>query len=166
MEDPLIFWLKRIIIIYICAVCILASSLNKLVLIMWSLVTMIAIMYVLPQTTPLPPPPPPPPQVLVPKEPDLMGKTFEVVITSAGKHYLIGEIVRDSLVHMPHRPHPLPYGTVSTCTQKKAIPSSGEHSRTVYSWLSFTDALLLLLALCIVCVAVLVHYGQLYTVFR
>lgn len=52
-------------------------------------------------------------QVLVAKQQALMGRSFEVVITSTGKHYLKGDVVKESLVSMPMRPHPLPYGAVS-----------------------------------------------------
>ena len=53
-------------------------------------------------------------QVLVPKDENLMGKMFEVDITSAGKHYLMAELVRDGQVRRPESvPAPLSKGQVS-----------------------------------------------------
>ncbi|EDV24289.1 uncharacterized protein TRIADDRAFT_26388 [Trichoplax adhaerens] len=40
-------------------------------------------------------------QVLVPMDMDLLGKTVEVDIIETGKHYLMGRVVRETLVNMP-----------------------------------------------------------------
>ena len=85
-----------------------------------------------------------------------MGRMFEVEITDTGKHYLIGEVVRQSLVHMPSRPPPLPYGTISGANQTK---NTGTRTTSI-------DRLLIAVALLIVFVAVFVHYSQIVSVFR
>ena len=85
-----------------------------------------------------------------------MGRMFEVEITDTGKHYLVGEVVRQSLVHMPSRPPPLPYGTISGPKQTK---SSGTRTASI-------DRVLIAVALLIVCVAVFVHYSQIVSAFR
>ena len=51
--------------------------------------------------------------MLVPKDPTLLGKMFEVVITSTGKHFLKGSVVKESLDHVVVRPPPLLAGDVS-----------------------------------------------------
>lgn len=51
--------------------------------------------------------------MLVPKDPSLFGKTFEVDIVATGKHFMKGEVVTDSQVHTVPRPPPLPPGCVS-----------------------------------------------------
>ena len=83
---------------------------------------------------------------------------FEVKITDTGKHYLVGEVVRQSLIYMPPRPPPLPYGTISG-----AKKSSSTGSRTAST---LTDRALIAVAVFIVCVAVFVHYTQIVSVFR
>ena len=87
-----------------------------------------------------------------------MGHMFEVKITDTGKHYLVGEVVRQSLVCMPPRPPPLPYGTISGA-KKRSSTGSGTAS-------TLTDRALIAVAVFIVCVAVFVHYTQIVSVFR
>ncbi len=91
-----------------------------------------------------------------------MGKMFDVIISSTGKHYLIGEVLQDSLSYIPPRPTPLPYGTVSgTCPTLPIV-----RLRRDAGSLQISDSLLLVLAFCIVCVAVWCHYSQIVSVFR
>ena len=53
-------------------------------------------------------------QVLVPKDEMLLGKMVEVEIVSAGKHYLMGELVKEAKVQRPlDVPPPLEKGQVS-----------------------------------------------------
>ena len=84
---------------------------------------------------------------------------FEVEITDTGKHYLVGEVVRQSLVCMPPRPPPLPYGTISGAKKSSSTARSGTAS-------TLTDRALIAVAVFIVCVAVFVHYTQIVSVFR
>lgn len=49
----------------------------------------------------------------MPRDPALLGKRFEVMITSTGKHFLKGQVVKESLVQAMPRPPPLPAGHVS-----------------------------------------------------
>lgn len=63
-------------------------------------------------------------QVLVHKnQGDFMGKMLEVEIISAGKHFLVGRVVKDSDVSSPGLVEPLPKGVVSgiaaNCTQSR-----------------------------------------------
>ena len=51
--------------------------------------------------------------MLVPKDPSLLGKTFEVDIVATGKHFMKGEVVKDSQVCPVPRPLPLPPGHLS-----------------------------------------------------
>ena len=105
-----------------------------------------------------------------------MGKMFEVVITSAGKHYLIGEIVRETLLRLPPRPRPLPHGCISGAPRKDreremiientSVDAAARDSRRRTTWPLPGDCILLLVAVGIVCVAVLLHYRQLVAVFR
>ena len=87
-----------------------------------------------------------------------MGHMFEVEVTDTGKHYLVGEVVRQSLVCMPPRPPPLPYGTISG--PKKSSSTETRAASTL------TDRALLAVAIFIVCVAVFVHYTQIVSIFR
>jgi len=91
-------------------------------------------------------------QVLVQREPGLMGHMFDVEITSTGKHYLVGEVVKHSLVRMPSRPAPLPYGAVSGWVK---VQESRERRPRVAGWL--TDSTLLALAILLICFALFVH---------
>ena len=122
-------------------------------------------------------------QVLVPKDDSLLGKMFEVVITSTGKHYLKGEVLTESLLSAPPRPAPLPHGAVSGTkeweekTKKKETemlaPATSEstarkeHQTSTISWTSNwlrgTDFLLIFLAALILCTAALSHYTQLFS---
>lgn len=95
-----------------------------------------------------------------------MGREFEVIITATGKHYLVGEVVRESLVHAPSRPSPLPHGAISGVDSQHQdslrTPSDSRGS----SWVSPSDALLMTAALVIVVTAVLFHWSPLSYVFR
>ena len=103
-----------------------------------------------------------------------MGKMFEVVIASSGKHYLIGEVVRETLLRVPPRPRPLPHGCISGAPRKAqeretVIENAGIVARDLRQkthWPLLGDCILLLIAVGIVCVAVLIHYRQLASVFR
>ena len=66
----------------------------------------------------------------MPKEPALLGKMFEVVITSTGKHFLKGQVLEESLVQVSLRPQPLPAGHVSGMQAWKARQTSGEHKQS------------------------------------
>ena len=130
-------------------------------------------------------------QVLVPKDDSLLGKMFEVVITTTGKHYLKGDVLAESLVRAPSRPTPLPQGTVSGATEwrKRSTEATIASHRTdkgsmnpgatekselcetlssksrTRGWLRLGDVLLLLMATLLLCVAlVLSHNTQLLTV--
>lgn len=114
-------------------------------------------------------------QVLVPKDDSLLGKMFEVVIASTGKHYLKGEVATESLVHAPTRPTPLPHGTISGAKEWREKVTAAETTATDRStarldsissnWLRVSDILLLVVAALVLCAAVLGHYSQLYTVW-
>ncbi|XP_067393687.1 threonylcarbamoyladenosine tRNA methylthiotransferase [Emydura macquarii macquarii] len=75
-------------------------------------------------------------QVLVPKDPEFMGKMVEVDIYEAGKHFMKGQPVSDANVFTPSITRPLAKGEVSGLTEKfryvlenglnlKACPSTG-----------------------------------------
>ena len=125
----------------------------------------------------------------MPKDDALLGKMFEVVITTTGKHYLKGDILEESLVCAPSRPTPLPQGTVSGATEwnrKKmteatvaihtlppATNTRPESSRLHESssgsrncvWLRVGDIVLLLVAALVLCAALLGHRTQLFTIW-
>ena len=65
-------------------------------------------------------------QVLVPKdEGNFMGKMVEVQITSAGEHFQIGKVVKNSEICSPGLVEPLPKGMVSGIqSQNTCAPSS------------------------------------------
>ena len=88
-----------------------------------------------------------------------MGHMFEVEITSTGKHYLVGEVVKHSLVRMPSRPAPLPYGAVSGWVK---VQESRERRPRTAGWL--TDSTLLALAILLICFAVFVHSSDIASV--
>ncbi|CAH1776155.1 unnamed protein product [Owenia fusiformis] len=60
-------------------------------------------------------------QVLVPKDEELLGKMFEVEITSAGKHYLFGKLVssKDTAMRPETVPPPLKKGEISGIAQRE-----------------------------------------------
>lgn len=82
-------------------------------------------------------------QVLVPMDPSLMGKTFEVKITQASKFYLMGEIVRE--------PVELSLNDLPVVDFKKESPekdvSKGEN-----------DKMLLFLSLCIIILSIILWF--------
>lgn len=97
-------------------------------------------------------------QVLVAKDPSLLGKMFDVVITETGKHYLKGDVISESLRVVPHRPTPLPYGAVSGIKRT-------ESNKTSRSWITRGDLLLVFVALIFVCIFVFTRYSQLVSMF-
>lgn len=124
-------------------------------------------------------------QVLVPKDDALLGKMFEVVITSTGKHYLKGEVMAESLGRAPHRPTPLPQGAVSggkdwkkkkkkndeVTSAPSSITIASHHdskpepnSISTFSHFRVSDIVLVAIAALVLCAAVLSHYTQLFTV--
>jgi hypothetical protein len=126
--------------------------------------------------------------VLVPKDDSLLGKMFEVVITTTGKHYLKGDVLVESLARAPSRPAPLPHGTVSGATEwrkkktttttiattvasQKTVDStnpgsselhkplsSGNRSGISGRWLSLGDVALVLVAALVLCVALMLSH--------
>ena len=117
----------------------------------------------------------------MPKDDALLGKMFEVVITTTGKHYLKGDVVAESLACAPPRPTPLPPGTVSgavewkkkkteatVATNTMAAADSRLHidsSSSRSSWLRISDVALLLVAALVLCAAILSHYTHFFTVW-
>ena len=76
-------------------------------------------------------------QVLVAKDPSLLGKMFDVVITETGKHYLKGDVLKESLAVVPARPAPLPFGAVSGMkTFKNQRTTSQEESSSTLTRLA------------------------------
>lgn len=65
-------------------------------------------------------------QVLVPKDPLLMGKMVEVNIYEAGKHFMKGQPVSDARVHTASITRPLAKGEVSGLTEEfRRAPQNG-----------------------------------------
>ncbi|NWS98449.1 CDKAL methylthiotransferase, partial [Mionectes macconnelli] len=65
-------------------------------------------------------------QVLVPKDPLLMGKMVEVNIYEAGKHFMKGQPVSDARVHTASITRPLAKGEVSGLTEEfRCAPQNG-----------------------------------------
>ena len=109
-------------------------------------------------------------QVLVPKEPSLLGKTFQVDIITTGKHFMKGGVVTESLVGSVPRPSPLPPGTVSgvqplppgdgTISGVQPLPlsnGSGLGAKERPTFLGNVDSRLLVLAATLLLVALLVR---------
>ena len=128
--------------------------------------------------------------MLVPKDDALLGKMFEVVITTTGKHYLKGDVLAESLTRAPSRPTPLPRGTVSGATEWRQRTTTVAAERTATStdpgsselheplssgsrsgtnggqWLSFGDVALILVAALVLCAALfLTHTTHLFTIW-
>ena len=130
----------------------------------------------------------------MPKDDALLGKMFEVVITTTGKHYLKGEVLTESLAHAPSRPAPLPRGSVSGATAWKKRTttatvtmvashrmangtnlgsselhkplSSGSRSSSSGQWLSVGDVALILVAALVLCAALMLsHTTHLFTIW-
>ncbi|XP_066481020.1 threonylcarbamoyladenosine tRNA methylthiotransferase isoform X2 [Tiliqua scincoides] len=57
-------------------------------------------------------------KVLVPKNPEIMGKMVEVDVYEAGKHFLKGQPVSDARIFMPSVTRPLAKGEVSGLTEE------------------------------------------------
>ncbi|NXO05303.1 CDKAL methylthiotransferase, partial [Rhinopomastus cyanomelas] len=69
-------------------------------------------------------------QVLVPKDPQLMGKMVEVNIYEAGKHFMKGQPVSDSRVYAASIARPLAKGEVSGLTEEfRPAPQNGTNWR-------------------------------------
>ncbi|XP_078098040.1 threonylcarbamoyladenosine tRNA methylthiotransferase isoform X1 [Mustelus asterias] len=62
-------------------------------------------------------------QVLVPKQPELLGKMIEVDIYEAGKHFMKGKPAQNGKIHTPSIVKPLLRGEVSGMTEEIKIPS-------------------------------------------
>ena len=106
-------------------------------------------------------------QVLVAKDPSLLGKMFDVVITETGKHYLKGDVLKESLAVVPARPAPLPFGAVSGMKtfKNQRTTSQEESSSTSQGWLTVGDVILVCLTFIVICVIVFVRYSQLISLF-
>uniref|UniRef100_A0A670ICN9 tRNA-t(6)A37 methylthiotransferase n=1 Tax=Podarcis muralis TaxID=64176 RepID=A0A670ICN9_PODMU len=65
-------------------------------------------------------------QVLVPKNPEFMGKMVEVNIFEAGKHFMRGSPVSDARVFTPSITRPLAKGEVSGLTEVAGASESGK----------------------------------------
>lgn len=99
-------------------------------------------------------------QVLVPMDPQLLGKMFEVLIVSTGKHYLKGEVLTESLVRVPSRPKPLPAGVVSGGEKWKERQSQNKPKTAVSKQTMCTvDLLLLFSVLVVLCAGILIQYS-------
>ena len=131
----------------------------------------------------------------MPKDDALLGKMFEVVITTTGKHYLKGEVLMESLAHAPSRPAPLPRGSVSGATEwkkrtttatvtmvashrmangtnlgssklHKPLSSRSRSSSNRGQWLSIGDVALILVAALVLCAALMLsHTTHLFTIW-
>ena len=126
----------------------------------------------------------------MPKDNALLGKMFEVIITTTGKHYLKGDVLAESLTCAPSRPTPLPRGTVSGATEWRQRTTTVAAERTTTStdsgssklheplssgsrssinggrWLSLGDVALILVAALVLCAAlILTHTTHLFTIW-
>ncbi|XP_075441716.1 threonylcarbamoyladenosine tRNA methylthiotransferase [Ascaphus truei] len=74
-------------------------------------------------------------QVLVPKEPEFMGKMVEVDIYEAGKHFMKGQPGSDSKVYTPSITKPLRKGEVSGLMEGfKSLPENGSKASLQLTW--------------------------------
>ena len=71
-------------------------------------------------------------------EGDLMGKMFEVEITSAGKHFLVGRVLNDCDVSSPGLVEPLPKGAVSGFKPNSTQRQTDKNMESSHIWLRFT----------------------------
>ena len=104
------------------------------------------------------------------KDPALLGKRFEVEITSTGKHFLKGSVLKESLVTVLPRPLPLPEGRVSgvaawkhklaTGYKPSSSPSpSPSPSPSSPTWRGFgVDIILLTFAAAVLSIALLTRF--------
>ena len=116
-------------------------------------------------------------QVLVPREDGLMGRMVRVHITSAGKHYVMGEltfnlrsavslypytgeVVREPLVRLPSPP--LKPDTVSTTTRPLAMDTKVSLWRPVKGQ-SSVDLFLVGVVVCVICWLLAQHSNYLIT---
>ncbi|NXI31590.1 CDKAL methylthiotransferase, partial [Sterrhoptilus dennistouni] len=122
-------------------------------------------------------------QVLVPKDPQLMGKMVEVNIYEAGKHFMKGEPVSDARVHTASIRRPLAKGEVSGLTEEfrrslqngtnwKAQPSAEIPVKTrLSSWMALQlpwqqeggGLKILSVSLALLAVLVMLYYGGMKT---
>ncbi|NXO30592.1 CDKAL methylthiotransferase, partial [Cisticola juncidis] len=122
-------------------------------------------------------------QVLVPKDPLLMGKMVEVSIYEAGKHFMKGQPVSDAIVHTASISRPLAKGEVSGLTEDfrrspqngtnwKAQPSAEIPVRAQFSsWMALQLPLqqdrgglkILSVSLALLAVLVMFYYGGMKT---
>ncbi|NXG46310.1 CDKAL methylthiotransferase, partial [Psilopogon haemacephalus] len=122
-------------------------------------------------------------QVLVPKDPLLMGKMVEVSIYEAGKHFMKGQLVSDARLYTASITKPLAKGEVSGLTEEfrhaaqngtnwKANPSAETSLETpLSSWLTLQlpwqqegDGLKILsVSLALLAVLVMFYYGVMKT---
>ncbi|XP_027531838.1 threonylcarbamoyladenosine tRNA methylthiotransferase [Neopelma chrysocephalum] len=121
-------------------------------------------------------------QVLVPKDPLLMGKMVEVNIYEAGKHFMKGQPVSDARVHTASITRPLAKGEVSGLTEEfrcalqngtncKAHPSAETPVKTpLSSWMAFQlpwqqrgGLKILSASLALLAVLVMFYYGGMKT---
>ncbi|XP_067857709.1 threonylcarbamoyladenosine tRNA methylthiotransferase [Heptranchias perlo] len=76
-------------------------------------------------------------QVLVPKQPEFLGKMIEVDIYEAGKHFMKAKPVQNGKVHTPSIVTPLLKGEVSGLTEEfKALNENGTALRAHHRWCS------------------------------
>ena len=100
-------------------------------------------------------------QVLIPKDPTLLGKMFEVDITITGKHFLKGRVVKNSLLHVVPRPLPLSPGHVSgvqSWKSKKLSLHFQQHQPPIKKILGGLDIILLTIAAVIVSLALFIRF--------
>ncbi|XP_053827506.1 threonylcarbamoyladenosine tRNA methylthiotransferase [Vidua macroura] len=122
-------------------------------------------------------------QVLVPKDPLLMGKMVEVNIYEAGKHFMKGQPVSDARVHTASISRPLTKGEVSGLTEEfrrsarngtnwKAQPSAEIPVKTgLSSWVALQlpwqqeggGLKILSVSLALLAVLVMLYYGGMKT---
>ncbi len=100
-------------------------------------------------------------QVLVEKDPALLGKMFEVEITITGKHFLKGSVIKESLVNALPRPLPLPEGCVSgveSWQKKLAVVGGGDKPLPTNSRGFGMDLILLTIAAAVLSIALLTRF--------
>jgi threonylcarbamoyladenosine tRNA methylthiotransferase CDKAL1 len=100
-------------------------------------------------------------QVLVPREDGLMGRMVQVLITSAGKHYVLGELLQEPLVELASHTLPSTPAAVSmtTCPLPDMMDTKTS-SHNVWGQGSL-DRVLLAIVVCIVCWLLAQHSHQL-----
>ncbi|NWT14106.1 CDKAL methylthiotransferase, partial [Vireo altiloquus] len=118
-------------------------------------------------------------QVLVPKDPQLMGKMVEVSIYEAGKHFMKGQPVSDARVHTASITRPLAKGEVSGLTEEfRRAPQNGRNWKAqipvktqLSSWMALQlpwqqeggGLKFLSVSLALLAVLVMFYYGRMKT---